>query len=136
MTDLPVPLVPEMIHRPGEPSHMMRVKSAGRRVAVRFRGREIAASDRALRVMEIARDVYDPVLYLPLDDVSAPLAKTGRSTHCPLKGDTTYYDLADDPEGTEIGWSYTRPLPIATVLEGYIAFDPARVSVEEGPLPS
>ena len=134
MTDIPVPLVPEMIHRPDAPTHMMRILPAGRRVTVRMDGRELAASDGALRVIEIGRDVHDPILYLPRADVSAPLEATAKSTHCPLKGDTTYYDLGGDPAASEIAWSYTRPLPFAVGLKDFVAFDPSRVSVEEGPL--
>lgn len=131
MTDLPVPLVPDMIHRPEAPAHMMRVKPAGRRVTVRLGEDVLAVSDSALRVIEIGRDVYDPILYLPRADVSARLGEAARTTHCPLKGDTTYFDIASAPE---IAWSYTRPLPFADGLRDHVAFDPARVTIEEGPL--
>ncbi len=131
MTDLAVPLVPDMIHRPGAPAHMMRIKPAGRRVTVRLGDAVLGSSDAALRVIEIGRDVYDPILYLPRADVSVALVETARTTHCPLKGDTSYYDV----EGArEIAWSYTRPLPFARALEDHVAFDPARVTAEEGPL--
>ena len=129
---LAVPLVPGMIHRPEAPRHMMRIKPAERRVRVRLGQRTLAESTRALRLIEIGRDVADPVLYLPLEDVVATLAESGRSTHCPLKGDTTYFDLADGTADA-IGWSYTRPLPFAAELAGHIAFDAARVTFESAP---
>ena len=150
---LEVPLVPEMIHRPDAPAHMMRVKPHGRRLTVRLGRRVIAESRDAVTVLEIGRDVADPVHYLPLRDVRAELAESGRSTHCPLKGDTSYFDLVGaggtgeggtgeggageggaGEGGKEIGWSYTRPLPFARVLEGRIAFDAARVVFESAPL--
>ena len=133
-TTLAVPLVPEMIHRPDAPGHMMRVRLAGRLVRVRVGGRTIAESRRALQLIEIGRDVADPVLYLPLEDVAATLVESGRTTHCPLKGDATYFDLADGA-ADEIGWSYARPLPFAEALAGHVAFDASRATFESAPSP-
>lgn len=132
---LPTPLVPEMIHRPDAPGHMMRIKPAARLVRVRVGGATVAESRRALQVIEIGRDVADPVLYLPLEDVAATLVESERTTHCPLKGDTTYFDLADGA-ADGIGWSYTRPLPFAEALAGHIAFDASRATFESAPLPA
>ena len=135
-TPLTTPLVEGMIHRPDEPAHMMRIKPAHREVIVRFGPREIARSRRAMLVLEIGRDAYDPTYYVPLPDTSG-LVATDRTTHCPLKGDTTYYDLAagDGREGAEgIAWSYSRPLEWAIELRGLVAFDPRRVGVETAPL--
>lgn len=129
---LPVPLVPEMIHRPDAPGHMMRIKPLARRIRVRVGGETIAESESALQLIEIGRDVADPVLYLPFDDVTAKLVESARTTHCPLKGDTTYFDLAGGG-ADEIGWSYTSPLPFAEALAGHIAFDASRASFESAP---
>ena len=133
---LPVPLVDGMIHRPGAPAHMMRIAPANRRVTVRAGDVVLATSDAALRLVEIGRDVYPPVHYLPLGDVAVELVPTARSTHCPLKGDTTYHDWR--PEGGEpvegIAWVYDRPLAHARALAGHVAFDPERTSVTDAPL--
>ena len=141
MATLNTPLVDGMIHRPDAPAHMMRVRPAGREVIVRLAtgeggGREIARSRDAVIVQEIGRDVYDPAYYLPFADVRG-LVATDRTTHCPLKGDTTYYDLAPsgDADGVgEIAWSYTDPLEWAEALDTLVAFDPAKVSIETAPL--
>ena len=131
---LSTPLVPDMIHRPGVPAHMMRIKPLERRVRVRVGGEIVAESRRALQLIEIGRDVADPVLYLPREDVSAALADNARTSHCPLKGDTSYFDLANG-EADEIAWSYTHPLPFATALEGHLAFDASRATFESAPVP-
>lgn len=132
---LPVPLVPEMIHRPDAPSHMMRVKPLERLVRVRIGGETIAESRDTLQLVEIGRDLADPVLYFPRGDVTAELVENARTTHCPLKGDTTYFDLADGA-GEEIAWSYTDPLPFASALRDHVAFDASRVTFESAPLPA
>ena len=149
MPTLETPLVEGMIHRPDAPAHMMRLRPAGREVIVRLatrdgagkgagkgEGEEIARSRDAMVLIEIGRDVHDPAYYLPLAD-AAGLVATDRTTHCPLKGDTTYYDLApSDARGAvaEIAWSYADPLEWARDLRGLVAFDPARVGIETAPL--
>lgn len=137
MAMLETPLVSGMIHRPDEAAHMMRVRPIGREVTVRLGDEIVARSRRAVLLVEIGKDVYDPAYYLPLSDVAVDLVPTERSTHCPLKGDTTYYDLGSTGErdGVEaIGWSYTEPLEWAGELRGLIAFDPAQVRIETAPL--
>ena len=57
-----------LIHNPGDPQHFMRLKPAGL-VEIWADGRRIARSERALRCLEVGRDLYDPVLYLPMEDV-------------------------------------------------------------------
>lgn len=126
--ELPVPLVDGMIHRPGVPRHMMRAKRFARPVRIERHGALLAQTGRALQLVEIGRDLYEPVWYVPMDDVGAALVASGKSTHCPLKGDTTYYDLADG-SGDALAWSYTDPLPFAQVLAGHVAFDAARVTI-------
>ena len=137
MATLETPLVGDMIHRPDAPAHMMRIRPAEREVTVRLGEETIAVSRRAMLLVEIGRDVYDPVYYPPIDDVSADLVPVDRSTHCPLKGNTTYSDLgANGTRGAveEIGWSYTEPLEWAGELRGLIAFDPKRVRIEIAPI--
>ena len=137
MATLETPLVGGMIHGPDDPAHMMRIKPALRVLTVRLGDEVVARSRRVMLVTEIGSDVHDPAYYMPLSDVAVDLAPTGRSTHCPLKGDTTYYDLgATGDRGSvgDIGWSYTQPMPWAVELRGLIAFDPDKVRIETAPL--
>ena len=126
------------IHNPDEPRHFMRVKPAGRQVRVLVGTREIARSDRALRLLEVGKDVYDPVLYFPADDVLAALQPVdGKRTHCPLKGYAAYFDLpahGDQPAVAEIAWSYRETLPFAAEIRDRVAFYGTKVTIEERPL--
>ena len=133
-----VTLSRETIHNPDEPRHYMRIKPVTGEVRVRLDGRLLAASRRALRVLEAGRDIYDPVFYLPPADVRADLSPADRRTFCPLKSHASYFDLVSDRgevEAAEIAWSYREALDCATELKGLIAFDAARVAFEEHPAP-
>lgn len=121
-------MIDTTIRNPGNAAHFARIKPVGRLIRVRRGGALLAQSERAVRMIEIGRDIYDPVIYLPEADLTAALAPVeGKSTHCPLKGDAAYFTH----EGEEVAWTYGRPLESAPMLRGLIAFDPGRVSIEE-----
>lgn len=133
-----VTLASATIHNPDEPRHFMRLKPAGRHVRVRVGDREVARSDRALRLIEVSKDVYDPVLYFPAEDVLAALQPIeGKRSHCPLKGYAAYFDLpasGDHPAVAEIAWSYRETLPFAAEIRDMVAFYGTKVTLEERPL--
>ena len=126
-------LVKDAIHNPAEPRHFMRIAPVACTVTAVIGEVQLARSTRTLKVKEVGRDIYDPVLYFPRADVAmAYLVRTDKTTHCPLKGDTEYFD-GQLPAGRigSIAWSYDRTLDIARELEGYIAFDTRQVQVTE-----
>ena len=119
----------ETIHNPAEPRHFMRVKPVPRRVCIRRKGQILVDTQRAVRVMEVATDVLDPVFYVPREDVRIPLAPIeGKTSHCPLKGDASYF--ASD-EGETLAWTYDAPLDFAAAIQGLVAFYPNEVITEE-----
>ena len=126
-------LVQDAIHNPAEPRHFMRIVRPGYTVSARIGETEIARSTQALKVKEVARDIYDPVLYFPRADVALHLlVRTEKSTHCPLKGDTAYFDAQIGTHRiADVGWSYERTIARAAALQDYIAFDSRRVQIIE-----
>ena len=123
-----VTLASDTIHNPSEPRHFMAIKPVERRVRI-FQGeRLLADTTRAVRVIEVGRGVYDPSVYIPAEDVSAPLEPTEKSTHCPLKGDASYFAL----DGEELAWAYDAPFDFAQELAGRRAFWASKVRIEEG----
>ena len=130
-----ITLVEGAIHNPAEPRHFMEFRWSERRCVATLDGHELARSARTLKLCEVGRHVYDPVLYFPLDDVHLESLKvTDKTTHCPLKGDTCYYDYIDDGgaiRAADVAWRYVKPFDFAAVLADYIAFDPARVEIRE-----
>lgn len=128
------------IHNPDDPRHYMRIKPVEGRVRILFGKRVLADSRNVLRLLEAGHDVYDPVLYFPLADVRADLAPVEKRTYCPLKGHASYFDLVSEHgqvqgqvEAPEIAWSYRETLDLAGEIKDLVAFDAARVTVEERP---
>ncbi|MBT4740387.1 MAG: DUF427 domain-containing protein [Rhodospirillaceae bacterium] len=67
---------------------------------------------------------HEPVLYFPTDDVQAELlARTDHATHCPYKGDASYWSLEDNGGTAENAvWAYESPIKAMAGIKGYMAF--------------
>jgi uncharacterized protein (DUF427 family) len=65
-----------------------------------------------------------PIYYFPPQDVRADvLEDSDRHTHCPKKGDASYYTIRAGGEEVKDGaWYYPDPLPGAPPIKGLIAF--------------
>ena len=128
-----IALVRNAIHNPAEPRHFMRLARPAYRVTARIKGVEIANSTNAIKLKEVGRDIYDPVLYFPREDVDMSLlVRIEKSTHCPLKGDTEYFDAQlDGTRIAEVAWSYAHALPFALDIQGLVAFDGRLVQLVE-----
>jgi uncharacterized protein (DUF427 family) len=60
-----------------------------------------------------------PVLYVPDTDVRADLIeRTDHATHCPFKGDATYWSVG---AAENVLWGYEQPIESASWLRGYVA---------------
>ena len=97
----------------------------GETVRVEFAGRVVAASSRALRVLETS---HPPTIYLPPDDVDlSVLVATPRTSGCEWKGRAVYLDLvAGDRRVADAAWRYPEPTPAFEALREYVAFYPGR----------
>lgn len=134
MTDFAdVTLVRDAIHNPGEPRHFMRIVPAPGRQVVTVGGHVVADSVNAVVVKEVGLDIYDPVLYFPRTDVDMDaLTVIDKRTHCPLKGNTEYFDIVTgDQHIAEAAWSYVDTVAGDELLE-LVAFDSAKVSHTRG----
>ena len=121
-----------LIRRPDAPQHYMVLRSIKRRVIIRLpNGEKLADSEEAVRLMESGKTLYDPVSYVPRDDLTVDLITESGETKCPLKGNASYYGLE---EHEKLAWSYQNPLPFAQDIRGLVAFYPDKVIIEEHPL--
>ena len=112
------------------PDHPITIHLNPKRVQVTFSGHLIADTRRALALKEAS---YPAVFYIPREDVEmAVLGRTAHSTHCPYKGDASYYTLSRDGQVMEnVVWSYEDPFPAMEQIRGYLAFYPDKVAINE-----
>jgi uncharacterized protein (DUF427 family) len=105
------------------PEHRIAVSPATSRVQVIFRGDVIADTREALAMKE---GDYPLVYYFPRKDVRMErLERSTHSTHCPFKGDASYFSLKDGPR--DAVWSYERPFDEMGAIREYLAFYPDKV---------
>ena len=100
------------------------------RVAARVGDTVIADTSAAVTLREAG---YRPVHYIPFDDVVPGTLRPSTShSHCPYKGDASYYDvvLPDGKEIIDAAWSYRTPYPAMDAIAGRVAFYTDRVQVE------
>ena len=103
----------------------MKIGPAGVRVRVTFNGEVVADSREALRLEE---GKYAPVYYVPRKDVKMErLIRTSHTTHCPHKGDATYYSLSNGRTARNAVWSYEQPLEGVSAIKEHLAFYPDKV---------
>jgi uncharacterized protein (DUF427 family) len=125
-----------VIRRPEAADHFMVLKPIKNRIVIRLPdGTKLAETTRATRVLEVGKTFYDPVVYLPKQEMLVQLTKQGNTTHCPLKGNAHYYKFAGDQRAlADLAWSYEEPFDFSKEIAGLIAFYSNKVIVEEHPL--
>ena len=107
------------------------IEPVGGGVKVVFNGNVVAESRRALVLHEAG---HAPVHYIPGADVRMEyLSHTAHHSHCPHKGDASYWTLTVGGLSAENAvWSYEDPVEAVAAIKGYMAFYADRVdSIEE-----
>lgn len=116
--------------QPG-PDHPIGISHSGTRVRVRFAGKTIADTTKALTLREAG---YRPVFYIPRADADmSALTRTDHHTHCPYKGEASYFTIdAGGRTAANAVWSYEEPFPAVADIKDHLAFYPDRVDgIEE-----
>ena len=92
-----------------------------KRIRVEVGGEVIADSRNAFILHESG---LQPTYYFPPEDVRSDLLQpTDRHTHCPKKGDASYYTIQAGGQTVENGaWYYPDPLPDAPFIKDLVAF--------------
>ncbi len=113
MTDTPITITPN--------PHRIRVMLGGTIVA------------ETMRALTLREGAMAPVQYIPREDAEMDLLeRTEHRTHCPHKGDASYYSLtAGGVERANAVWSYEAPFPKVAAIAGYLAFYPSKVDAIE-----
>lgn len=103
------------------PDYRIDIEPAGKSVRIEVDGETIVDSSNALLMRE---QNHQPVYYFPQADVSmAQFQRTDHSTHCPFKGDASYWTLTvADRALDNVMWSYETPCDEVVAIKGYVAF--------------
>lgn len=121
------------------PEHPLAFDDEPAAVRVRVGDCVVAETLRGL-VLREGRDL--PVVYVPRSDVKMDrLARNPKTTHCPFKGDASYFDFVgegkrkgedegSDARITECAWSYEAPFEQMAALAGHLAFYADRAAIE------
>jgi uncharacterized protein (DUF427 family) len=112
------------------PDHPITITPAPRRWRASFANHVIADTRDALVLAEAN---YPPVIYFPREGISMEyFSRTERQTHCPYKGDASYYTLLMDGRFAEnVAWSYEHPFPAMEQIAGRVAFYANQVELYE-----
>jgi len=112
------------------PDHPIAITRNPKRVRVMSGNVVIADTTNALTLKEAS---YPAVQYVPRADANmALLTRTDRTTHCPYKGDASYFSINADGRTLENSiWTYETPFPAMTEIAGHLAFYPDKVVIEE-----
>jgi len=106
-------------------AHRITTGPARKRVRVHFNGELIADTTDAIALNEAK---YPVVYYVPRQDARMDrLARTAHRTHCPFKGDASYYSIQGGPENA--AWSYETPYDEVEAIRGRLAFYSDKVAI-------
>jgi uncharacterized protein (DUF427 family) len=112
------------------PEHPITIERNPKRVTITLNRRTIADTTAALTLREAQ---YAAVQYIPRRDVDmTALARSQTRTHCPYKGDASYFSILDGGERSiDAIWTYEAPFGAVAAIEKYMAFYPDRVDAIE-----
>jgi uncharacterized protein (DUF427 family) len=99
-----------------------RVEILRRRNRIRAMLGEVVLAE-SVRAIIVDEQDHGLVVYFPREDVAMErlVQIVGRTTHCPFKGDASYWATID-ASAAPFAWSYEKPYPEVAAIAGHIAF--------------
>jgi uncharacterized protein (DUF427 family) len=106
---------------PPPPGRALYLEPTPKRIRAVFAGEAVVDSRAALMLHESG---HQPIYYFPPDDVRTDLLEpSDRHTHCPKKGDASYYTIRVGDHVVDAGaWYYPEPLDGAPPIKDLVAF--------------
>lgn len=97
---------------------------------VRAGGAVLGESQNAL---SLAEGSHEPVIYFPRNDIAMAFLDTSeKSSHCPHKGDASYFSIQTKSQLLKDAvWTYEAPLDGVTPIKDHLAFYGENVTVEQ-----
>jgi uncharacterized protein (DUF427 family) len=109
--------------------HRIEIADSDAHVRVEVDGVTVAET-RSARVLR--ETGLPPRWYLPLADVDPDVLHASEfGSHCPFKGDASYYDVevGGGVRRSNLIWTYAEPIPGAAAIAGMLSFYPDRAAV-------
>ena len=118
----------EVFTHPRDPYTRVDILPSSRHVRVVVDGITVAESARPTLLFETG---LPPRYYVPKTEVRMDLlVPTASSSHCPYKGDASYWSLTlEDRVVEDVAWSYRTPLPESQKIAGLVCFYPDKVDL-------
>jgi uncharacterized protein (DUF427 family) len=112
-------------------SHRIDLVPSEQHVRVEVGGEVVAESDRALELRETR---HRSRWYLPVEDVrDGVLEPSEKRSHCPYKGDASYFSVRAGGElHRDLVWTYREPIPAVADIEGMVCFYDEKVELTIG----
>ena len=115
------------------PGHRVETQPSRAHVVVKYRGDMIAETREAVELHESTgggkKTVAPVVYYIPRKDVRMErFVRSNHTTHCPFKGDASYFSVAGGDENAV--WSYETPYDEMIAIKERLAFYPDKFQVE------
>ncbi len=75
-------------------------------------------------VLELSEGDHKPVIYFPRGDIAMAFLDTSEhSTHCPHKGDASYFSIVTKSQTIQnAAWSYESPIQDVERIKDHLAF--------------
>ena len=114
------------------PQHRVETRPSSTHVRVLYQGETIAETRAAVELHESVgegkKTVAPIVYYIPRKDVRMDrLVRSSHRTHCPFKGDASYFSVVGGPENAV--WSYEAPYDEVLAIKERLAFYPDKFSI-------
>jgi uncharacterized protein (DUF427 family) len=115
------------------PGHSVSANPSSAHVKVMLGGEVIADTREAVELHESMgqgkKTVAPVVYYIPRKDVKMDrLVRSAHRTHCPFKGDASYFSVAGGPENAV--WSYEVPYDEMLAIKERLAFYPDKFEIK------
>jgi len=115
------------------PGHRVDTNPSRAHVKVMLGGEVIADTREAVELHESTgegkKTVAPVVYYIPRKDVKMDrLVRSSHRTHCPFKGDASYFSVAGGPENAV--WSYETPYDEMLAIKQRLAFYPDKFEIK------
>ena len=113
-----------------KPDYPLEIAPSGKSVRVTLGGEVIAEANDAFVMTELD---YSPAYYIPIGDVRLDLMeKTDHSSHCPFKGNASYWKINAGGQTAENAvWSYETPFDEVALIRETMSFYTSKVDAIE-----